>query len=434
VDHRADIYSLGVVFYEMLTGELPLGRFQPPSHKVEMDVRLDEVVLHALEKEPSRRYQQASQVQTAVETIAGGTAPAASVASAPPDHHPKRKELAGALAVSAFALCLTCFAMFLGIEKKSGLLVLSAVCPLLLLIDAWNEILKKTAVQAIANGTAPPIAAAQSFPAPAADPFWRRFAGKVALVCFGMLLLSVGALVIPQLFRTGFRAVQRAERVLPALAPVPAGGTEKEAAQLVIDTSKKSYGGGRSDLRAFWPFTCLVPAGHLAQVVFVLWTNGVATIKPDFSGYVKVGEKPVVLENILFSSNTNTTGARGTNVAQWCAVYTDFNHEAIGLISNQPSCRKLETAPRSVLHSGHQLAIRLAEFIQPAGLASNGWSGVELRLILQPLSSPAVQTDPNEVVGADYVGGFGLAGASEDSIIKLIKDLPMDPQAAEKSP
>lgn len=70
VDHRADIYSLGVVFYQMLTGELPLGRFAPPSRKVEIDVRLDEVVLRALEKEPERRYQHASDIKTRVESIA----------------------------------------------------------------------------------------------------------------------------------------------------------------------------------------------------------------------------------------------------------------------------------------------------------------------------------------------------------------------------
>jgi serine/threonine protein kinase len=90
VDNRADIYSLGVVFYEMLTGELPGSPIEPPSHKVQIDVRLDEVVLRALEMKPERRYQHASQIKTDVETIAGSNAGATPPpAAAWPQHHPR---------------------------------------------------------------------------------------------------------------------------------------------------------------------------------------------------------------------------------------------------------------------------------------------------------------------------------------------------------
>ncbi len=84
VDHRADIFSLGVVFYEMLTGDLPLGKFAPPSRKVQVDIRLDDIVLRALENDPDRRYQHASQVKQRVENLGAAGLPTTPPASPTP--------------------------------------------------------------------------------------------------------------------------------------------------------------------------------------------------------------------------------------------------------------------------------------------------------------------------------------------------------------
>jgi serine/threonine protein kinase len=74
VDHRTDIFALGVVFYQLLTGELPTGQKDRPSSKVPVDRRLDDVVQQALEKDPALRYQQARKFKEDIESIAAGPA------------------------------------------------------------------------------------------------------------------------------------------------------------------------------------------------------------------------------------------------------------------------------------------------------------------------------------------------------------------------
>lgn len=107
-DARADVYSLGVLCYELLTGELPLGRFDPPAQRAGLGKEFDDVILRAMERNPDRRQRDAGELRrdfdraaSALQTVAEKLGDLASPTPAPEGAAAAAAQPESAVAVAA---------------------------------------------------------------------------------------------------------------------------------------------------------------------------------------------------------------------------------------------------------------------------------------------------------------------------------------------
>ena len=74
IDHRIDLFALGVIMYEMTTGRLPTGAYRPPSHYLDGGEHFDAIVRKCLMPVPDDRWQSANDLLQALLGVTWGDA------------------------------------------------------------------------------------------------------------------------------------------------------------------------------------------------------------------------------------------------------------------------------------------------------------------------------------------------------------------------
>ncbi|MCC6796294.1 MAG: protein kinase [Candidatus Hydrogenedentes bacterium] len=133
VDARADIYSIGVILYEMLTGNLPTGVSKPASQILrDVPPALDPIIAKCVEPDPNNRYASVTELKQALnevlELLRGGTMESKkSIKPAPSSEGSLARKAIGSVLIVG-VLLLTTVGM-LGLERRRTQAVANLATP-----------------------------------------------------------------------------------------------------------------------------------------------------------------------------------------------------------------------------------------------------------------------------------------------------------------